>query len=155
MYWYEKENGALLQCEKDGFIQFMREYNNREMKMSFLFDEQRRFCVNLLLPVKMSPEEPWRYFKFHVVYMHDHPGRGADGLYGGSIRVYPMTKLKPGFHHLVTDSAMGIPYICQTKTANSWEVNGYNAMRRVLRWIDVYCVWEKTGVDLDRQILGG
>lgn len=91
MYWYEKENGALLQCEKDGFIQFMREYNNREMKMSFLFDEQRRFCVNLLLPVKMSPEEPWRYFKFHVVYMHDHPGRGADGLYGGSIRVYPMT----------------------------------------------------------------
>lgn len=150
MYWYEKENGALLQCEKDGFIQFMREYNNREMKMSFLFDEQRRFCVNLLLPVKMSPEEPWRYFKFHVVYMHDHPGRGADGLYGGSIRVYPMTKLKPEFHHLVTDSAMGIPYICQTKTANSWEVNGYNAMRRVLRWIDVYCVWEKTGVDLDR-----
>jgi|GEM_PF-1126759 len=150
MYWYEKENGALLQCEKDGFIQFMREYNNREMKMSFLFDEQRRFCVNLLLPVKMSTEEPWRYFKFHVVYMHDYHGRGADGLYGGSIRVYPMTKLKPGFHHLVTDSAMGIPYICQTKTANSWEVNGYNAMRRVLRWIDVYCVWEKTGVDLDR-----
>lgn len=36
MYWYEKENGALLQCEKEGFIQFMREYNNREMKMSFL-----------------------------------------------------------------------------------------------------------------------
>ena len=103
MYWYEKENGALLQCEKDGFIQFMREYNNREMKMSFLFDEQRRFCVNLLLPVKMSTEEPWRYFKFHVVYMHDYHGRGADGLYGGSIRVYPMTKLKPGFHHLVTD----------------------------------------------------
>ena len=43
MYWYEKENGALLQCEKEGFIQFMREYNNREMKMSFLFDQQRRF----------------------------------------------------------------------------------------------------------------
>ena len=89
-------------------------------------------------------------FQVSCVYMHDHPGRGADGMYGGSIRVYPMTKLKPGFHHLVTDTSMGIPFICQTKTANSWEVNGYNAMKRVLRWIDVYCVWEKTGVDLDR-----
>lgn len=150
MYWYEKEAGALLKCEKDGFIQFMREYHHEDMKMSFLYDNQNRFCVNIVIPVKMSPEETWRSFTFHIVYMHDHPGRGADGMYGGSIRVYPLTKLKPGFHHLVTDSAMGIPFICQTKSANSWDVTGYNVMKRVLRWIDVYCVWEKTGKDIDR-----
>lgn len=150
MHWYEKENGDLLKCEKDGFKQFMREYGHPDMKMQFSCDKQRRFCVDIKLPVKPAPDERWRMFSFHIVYMHDHPGRDEDGMFGGSIRVYPLTKLKPGFHHLINDNTMGLPYICQVKTANSWEVNGYTAMKRVLRWAIVYCVWEKTGVDLDR-----
>lgn len=150
MYWYEKENGALLRFEKDAFLKFMREYNHPDMKMMFSYDNQHRFCVDVRLPVKPAPDERWRTFVFHIVYEHDHPGRDADGLFGGSIKVYPMTKLKPGFHHLISDSRMGLPYICQVKTTNSASVNGYTAMTRVLRWIDVYCVWEKTGVDRDK-----
>ena len=50
----------------------------------------------------------------------------------------------------MSDSTMGLPYICQVKTTDPASVNGYTAMTRVLRWIDVYCVWEKTGVDRDR-----
>ena len=148
MYWYEKENGALLRFEKDAFLKFMREYNHP--KMMFSYDNQHRFCVDVRLPVKPAPDERWRTFVFHIVYEHDHPGRDADGLFGGSIKVYPMTKLKPGFHHLISDSRMGLPYICQVKTTDSASVNGYTAMTRVLRWIDVYCVWEKTGVDRDK-----
>lgn len=85
-----------------------------------------------------------------MVYEHDHPGRDAAGLFGGSIKVYPMTKLKRGFHHLVYDRTMGLPYICQVRSTDPASVNAYKAMQRVLRWIDVYLVWEKTGVDLDR-----
>ena len=45
---------------------------------------------------------------------------------------------------------MGLPYICQVRTTNSEEVNGYKAMTRVLRWLEVYSIWERTGVDIDR-----
>lgn len=51
---------------------------------------------------------------------------------------------------MITDSAMGLPYICQVRCAKSEDVNGYKVMTRVLRWINVYSVWEKTGVDIDR-----
>ena len=150
MYWYEKENGDLLKFEKDSFLKFMREYNHPNTKMMFSFDKKHRFCVDVTLPVKPAPDQRWRTFVFHVVYEHDHPGRDADGLFGGSIKVYPMTKLKPGFHHLISDYRMGLPYICQVRSTDPASVNGYTAMTRVLRWIDVYCVWEKTGVDRDR-----
>lgn len=150
MYWYEKENGELLRFEKECYLQFMREYKHPDMRLSFMFDSMHRFCVEITLPFKMDPKAAWRKFKFHIVYEHDHPGRGSDGLFGGSIKVYPMTKLKPGFHHLINDSTMGLPYICQVRSANSQDVNGYKVMTRVCRWIDVYSVWEKTGVDLDR-----
>ena len=55
MYWYEKENGALLQFEKDAFLKFMREYNHPNMKMRFGYDTKHRVCVDLTLPVKPAP----------------------------------------------------------------------------------------------------
>lgn len=149
-YWYEKEGGSLLKFEKECYFQFMREYNHPQQRLSFSYDNKRRFCVDITLPFKVAPECPWRTFKFHIVYEHNHPGRDADGLFGGSIKVYPLTRLKPGFHHMIFDPAMGCPHICQVRTANSEEVNGYTAMTRVLRWIEVYCIWEKTGVDIDK-----
>lgn len=149
-YWYEAEGGSLLEFEKNCFFQFLREYNNPNVQLQFSFDKKRRFCVDIALPFKVSPETPWRRFNFHIVYEHDHPGRGADGLFGGSIKVYPMTRLKPGFHHLISDSSMGLPYICQVRSARSEDVNGYKVMTRVLRWIEVYSIWEKTGVDIDK-----
>lgn len=149
-YWYEKENGGLLQFERNCYFEFMRKYNNPQQKLSFSYDKQRRFCVDITLPFKPAPDSPWRTFKFHIVYSHDHPGRGSDGLFGGSIRVYPLMKLKPGFHHLISDSVMGCPYICQVKSARSEDVNGYTVMTRVLRWIEVYCIWERTGIDIDK-----
>ena len=60
MYWYEKENGALLRFEKDAFLKFMREYNHSDMKMMFSYDNQHRFCVDVRLPVKPAPDERWR-----------------------------------------------------------------------------------------------
>lgn len=150
MYWYQKENGALLEFEKACFIRFMKEYSNPNIRLAFSYDKSRRFCVDVTLPVKPAPEERWRTFVFHIVYEHDHPGRDDDGLFGGSIKVYPMNRLKPGFHHLIQDPTMGLPYICQVRSTDPASVNGYKAMTRVLRWIDVYLVWEKTGVDLDR-----
>lgn len=148
-YWYQKDKD-LYEFEKNCYFQFMREYNHPDLKIGFAFDKKNRFVVNVSIPFKVAPDIPWRTFKFHIVYEHDFPGRGADGLFGGSIRVYPLTKLKQGFHHLIPDSAVGPPYICQVKSVNSQEVNGYKVMTRVLRWITVYCIWERTGVDIDR-----
>nr|WP_317343641.1 hypothetical protein [Blautia caecimuris] len=149
-YWYEKEHGSMLRFEKECYFQFMREYNHPQQRLSFSFDNKKRFCVDISLPFKIAPECPWRTFKFHIVYEHSHPGRDADGMFGGSIKVYPMTRLKPGFHHMISDSVMGCPYICQVRSANSEDVNGYKVMTRVLRWIEVYCIWERTGIDIDK-----
>lgn len=149
-YWYLKENGALLAFEKECLIRFLREYANPNARLKFMFDKQKRFCAEFHLPFKIAPEEPWRLFKFLIVYEHNHPGRDADGMFGGSIKIYPMTKIKKGFHHMIPDSAMGAPYICQVRATDSADINGYMAMKRVLRWLKVYCVWEKTGIDLDK-----
>lgn len=149
-YWYEKEGGSLLRFERECYFQFLREYNHPQVELRFSYDKKHRFCVDIVLPFKMDEDTPWRKFSFHIVYEHDYPGRGSDGLFGGSIKVYPMTRLKPGFHHMISDSAMGLPYICQVRHAKVEEVNGYKVMTRVLRWIQVYCIWEKTGVDIDR-----
>lgn len=67
MYWYEKENGALLRFEKDAFLKFMREYNHPNMKMMFGYDNKHRFCVDVTLPVKPAPDQRWRMFVFHIV----------------------------------------------------------------------------------------
>lgn len=150
MYWYEKENKSLLNFEKNCYFQFMREYNHPQQKLTFAFDNKRRFCVDITLPFKVAPESLWRTFKFHIVYEHDFPGRDSDGLFGGSIKVYPMMRLKPGFHHLISDPSMGLPYVCQVKSTSSENVNGYMAMKRILRWIQVYSIWEKTGTDIDK-----
>lgn len=148
-YWYEKENGELLRFEKDCYLKFMKEYNNPDERLTFCFDKNHRFCVEIALPFKVAPDAPWRTFKFHIVYEHDHPGRGTDGTFGGSIKVYPLTKLKPGFHHMISDSSMGAPFICQAREVRSEDVNGYKCMTRVLRWIEVYSIWERTGRDVD------
>jgi len=150
-YWYEKENGALLNFEKQCYFNFMKEYNHPGLRVSFDYDKQHRFCVEVVIPFKAAPDVPWRIFKFHIVYEQDHPGRGEDGLFGGSIRIYPLMRLKPGFRHLIKDPAMNLPYMCQVHTANSQDVNGYKAMTRVLRWLLVYSIWEKTGVDIDEK----
>lgn len=149
-YWYEKENGDLYHFERECFFQFMREYNHPDCRVAFAFDNAKRFVVEAAVPFKAAPDAPWRTFKFHIVYEHDHPGRDADGMFGGSIKVYPLTRLKPGFHHMVRDPAMGLPYICQVRSATSEGVNGYTVMKRVVRWIAVYSIWERTGVDIDR-----
>ena len=148
-YWYEKEGGALLELEKESYFRFLREFCREGATLRFLFDREHRFCVQIALPVQMEPGEPWRTFHFHVQYQHDHPGRDQSGLFGGSIRIYVMDRLKPGFHHLVKDEE-GRKFLCQVRETDSAAVNGYNAMKRVLRWIEVYCIWEKTGRDIDR-----
>ena len=79
MYWYEKENGDLLNFEKQAFLQFMREYNHPNMKMMFSYDNRHRFCVDIALPVKPAPDQRWRNFVFHIVYEHDYPGHSWAG----------------------------------------------------------------------------
>jgi len=61
-----------------------------------------------MLPVKKTPDQRWRTFVFHVVYEYAHPGRDSDGLFGGTIKMYPMTKLKPGFHDKLHECAADI-----------------------------------------------
>ena len=60
MYWYEKENGALLRFEKDAFLKFMREYNHPNMKMMFGYDNKHRFCVDITLYMNMIIREGMR-----------------------------------------------------------------------------------------------
>lgn len=149
MYWYEKDRD-LYEFERSCYFKFMKEYAHPDLKLQFSFDNKHRFVVLIELPFKAAEDAPWRKFKFLIVYEHDFPGRDSDGLFGGSIKVYPLTKIKPGFHHMISDPAMGLPYICQVKATDSQEVNGYKVMTRVARWILVYCTWERTGVDIDK-----
>jgi len=149
MYWYEKDR-SLFQFEKDCYMQFLREYNHPDCRIEFTYDKENHFIVLVDIPFQMDKKEPWRMFKYMILYEHDHPGRDSTGNFGGSIKVYPFTQLKPGFHHLLTDSVRGLRYLCQVKSAKSSEVNGYKVLQRILRFQVVYCTWEKTGVDVDK-----
>ena len=106
------------------------------------------------LPIirEMKEETQWRRFKFLNVYAHDFPGReGSAGLFGGSIKVFPMTNIKQDFHHLIYDQPTGLRYVCQVGSVKSSEVNGYNAMRRIVRFLTVYLFWCYIGIDIDRE----
>lgn len=174
-YWYE--NKALYQSERDAYRQFGEEYKAPLYKVQFTYDEKRRFVVLIDMTfritkeammeiakdlpnglseravpcIRVLEEQPWRCFKFCIVYEHDFPGRDSSGMFGGSIKVFPMTSLKPGFHHLLTDTASGLRYICQVGSVKSSAVNGYTVMKRILRFLTVYSFWEKTGIDIDKE----
>ena len=150
MYWYEKEP-QMLKAEKDGYMQFIQEYGHEDADVFFDINADHKFVATVNLPYQMDKNEPWRHFQFQVVYEHDHPRRGSDGMFGGSITVTPFTKTKDGFHHLLNaNSAPGLKKICQVRSTSSAEINSYIVMQRVLRFLIVYCVWEKTGVDVDK-----
>ena len=146
--WYEQDPD-LLQFEKDCFARFYREYNNPELEIRIGFDKKHRFCVSISLPFKAAPELPMDTWKFLIVYDNDHPSCDVDGNFGGSIKVYPLSPVDQSFHYLM-GRGTDMPYLCQAKVVTSDKVNGYYAMKRVLRWLVVYYVWKRTGVDIDK-----
>lgn len=174
-YWYD--NPSLYSTEKAAYDEFQRSYKGPWCKVEYSFDAKKRFVVLIGLTFRVTKdsmieiakklpsdvskralpivenleEQPWRIFKFYIVYEHDFPGRDSSGMFGGSIKVYPMTKLKPGFHHLIPDHTMGTPYLCQASSVESAAVNGYTVMERMLGFLPVYVFWEKTGIDIDSE----
>ena len=88
-------------------------------------------------------------WKFLIVYDNDHLSCDVDGNFGGSIKVYPLSPVDQSFHCLI-GRGIDISYLCQAKVVTSDKVNGYYAMKRVLRWLVAYYVWKRTGVDIDK-----
>lgn len=145
--WYE-EDPELLEFEKECFIRFRKDYNCPDMRIQMGFDKDHRLCVRIRFPFRAEPKLPRDMWEFLVVYDNDHPSMDCNGMYGGSIKIYPLVPVDRKFHHLIgrnTDK----PYLCQSKEAETEKVNGYYAMKRVMRWLMVYYVWKQTGVDVD------
>lgn len=135
-YWYEKDSGSLLRFEKECYLQFMRDYNHPDQRLTFFFDKQRRFCVDIALPFKAAPEIPWRTFEFHIVYEHAYPFRLDE-----TIKVFPMMQLKHEYH-LVHDTVTGLPCLSLAYANQSAEVQGHIIIVRLLRWISAYSILE-------------
>ena len=177
-YWYE--NVSLLNIEKAGYEKFMRSgFSNtrirqcfdKENRLVFLVEFSFRVSVEalkiLIKKSKLTSEAkeeayrkielhgtpPLRHFSFMMRYEHTFPGRDSVGSFGGDIRAYVMTKIDKSFHHLITDHTNGLKYVCQASCVKSEEVNSENLMKHILRFCEMYELWEITGVDIDR--LGG
>lgn len=115
-------------------------------------------AATLDFKIAYEPGQPKVNYRFHVLYENDHPGRGTDCKFGGTIKIFPVTrdgvpfdfKYKgKQFEHLIRHNNYGIPYICQLRVTDSAKVNSFHAIQNLNRWMTGYEVFHKTGKDID------
>ena len=172
-YWYER-NPALLEAEKSSLETFKREYNHplftyacRFRRTPYLSPDDPscdgKFEVRVELPFRPGDGCPLELWVFQFLYDDNHPKQVFNGLYGGSIKAYPIRRkleVRPGifkeipfdrnFHHLVKENDYSDRlYACQRRDANTSEVNAYHVLQNLTRWLAVYFVYETIGEDAD------
>lgn len=177
-YWYE--NKHLLKKEREGYEKFMRgkfpdtkirQRIDNENRLVFLVEFSFRISTEalkiLVKKSKLSNEAkeeayrkidvygtpPKRHFSFMMRYEHMLSDSDSSGDFGGEIRAYVMTKIDKTFHHLITDYKNGLKYVCQASRIRDEDANSKKLMEHMLRFCEMYVLWEITGVDIDR--LGG
>jgi len=147
--WYDGQRGrALYAFEMQCLENFRKKYNNPAFNYKAQIRSDGKLEVIIALP--FNPGTGWEIWKLQMLYDDNHPTRNReDTVFGGSIKVYPISPIPTGFHHLVGSGDNGRSFVCQTKQQDAEEVNAYAALENVIRWITVYYVWKRTGKDID------
>lgn len=164
-HWYE-ERPNVLELELKSLEEFKGTYNHPLFDYYPTITDDGTLSVAIRLPIKItsSPWEVWildmRFLDNHALYKQEN-----DGLFGGSIRIYPDSRHKLAgdgsfevpiiktYHHFVRENGNpnGPYYMCQLESAEDYEINARRALDQAIRWIANYITWESTGIDVDGE----
>ena len=173
--WYER-NPALLAGEFASLESFQEEYNHPQFKYGYRYrrppavsaDDPEcdgKLEISVQFPFCPGPGCPTEIWLFQLLYDDNHPNQKFKGIFGGSIKAYPMKRkreIKPGvfcdvpinmiFHHLVKEDHLRRKYVCQRGETNTSEVSAGHVLRNLARWLTVYFVYETTMIDIDAEL---
>jgi len=149
-YWYNAnvQGEALYQFELQCLENFRKKFKNPDFKYTVQIRSDGKLEVIIALP--FNPGTGWEIWKLQMLYDDNHPTRNReDTVFGGSIKVYPISPIPTGFHHTFRDSTGRV--VVDLGHLSREECNAYAALENVIRWITVYYVWKKTGKDIDEN----
>ena len=157
-YWY-KDYPQIYQFERNSLI----EQRNKMGAENFAFQEgytsdgKLYFILSIRLKIdKILPN--YKVHKFLMVYGHNFNNETSGSFGGQSLKVYPADPdesyyYRNGeiFHHLLPRDENNRHYMCRAQSkANARDINAYNSVEEILRWLFVFYIWKATGTDIDK-----
>ena len=159
-YWYD-DYPQVYQFEK----QSLAEHRKKLGPQNFAYSEGRTsdgklyFVVSIRMRIdQILPN--YKVHKFLMVYSHNFNNETSASFGGQALKVYPADPdesyyYRNGeiFHHLLPRDEENRHYMCRSQSAakaNARDVNAYNSIEEILRWLLVFYIWKASGVDIDK-----
>ncbi len=157
-YWYD-DYPQIYKFEKDSLL----EHQRNQGAENFTFYEGKTsdgklyFVVSIRLKIdRILPNYKWH--KFLMVYGHNFNNETSGSWGGSGLKVYPADPdesyyYRNGeiFHHLLPRDEENRHYICRAvNKSDARDINAYNSVEEILRWLLVFYIWKVTGKDIDR-----
>ncbi len=157
-YWY-KDYPQIYNFEKES----LREQQVKMGRENFAYQEgytsDGRLYFVLTIRLKIDQILPnYKVHKFLMVYGHNFNNESSGQWGGTSLRVYPADPdesyyYRNGdiFHHLLPRDENNRHYMCRAvNKTNARDINAYNTVEEILRWLLVFYIWKATGKDIDK-----
>ena len=157
-YWYN-DYPNIYKFEKESLLEHQRNQgaNNFTFSEGKTSDGRLYFVVNIRLKIdQILPNYKWH--SFLMVYGHNFNNETSGSFGGQALKVYPADPdesyyYRNGeiFHHLLPRDESNRHYICRSLSkTNAQDINAYNSIEEILRWLLVFYIWKATGKDIDR-----
>ena len=157
-YWYN-DYPDMYRFEKESLLEHQRNQgrNNFTFTEGKTSDGRLYFVVNIRLKIdQILPNYKWH--SFLLVYGHNFNNETSGSFGGQALKVYPADPdenyyYRNGeiFHHLLPRDEYNRHYICRSLSkTDAQDINAYNSIEEILRWLLVFYIWKATGKDIDR-----
>ena len=159
-YWYD-DYPQVYKFEKSS----LAEQRRKQGSDNFAFSEGRtsdgRLYFTVTIRLKIDEILPnYKVHKFLMVYSHNFCNQTSGTFGGQSLKVYPADPdenyyYRNGeiFHHLLPKDEENRHYICRSQTSakeSPQDVNAFNSVEEIYRWLFVFYVWKASGIDIDK-----
>jgi hypothetical protein len=159
-YWYN-DYPQVYQFEKDSLAEQQRKmgYENFAYSEGKTSDGKLYFVISIRLRIdQVLPN--YKVHKFLMVYGHNFNNETSASFGGQALKVYPADPdesyyYRNGeiFHHLLPRDEENRHYMCRALTeakTNPRDVNAYNSIEEILRWLTIFYIWKASGIDIDK-----
>ena len=159
-YWYN-DYPQVYQFEKNSLAEHQRKLGAENFSYSEgrTSDGRLYFIISIRLRIdKVLPN--YKVHKFLMVYSHNFNNETSASFGGEALKVYPADPdesyyYRNGeiYHHLLPRDEENRHYMCRstgTAKLNPRDVNAYNSVEEIFRWLLVFYIWKVSGVDIDR-----
>ena len=159
-YWYN-DYPQVYQFEKDSLAEHRRKLGPENFAYSEgkTSDGKLYFVISIRLRIdQILPN--YKVHKFLMVYGHNFNNETSASFGGQALKVYPADPdesyyYRNGeiFHHLLPRDEENRHYMCRSQSAakaNARDVNAYNSIEEILRWLLVFYIWKASGTDIDK-----